>query len=95
MILVMCFGRELVLALALHEVLGRVDEEHVVGLFFALLENKDADGDAGGLKEVRGQADDRYRCGPSLSSFGADALLRPAPEEDAVGQDNRHHDLRP
>jgi hypothetical protein len=37
-------------------VLGRVDEEHVVGLL-ALLEHEDAHRDAGGIKEVRRQAD--------------------------------------
>jgi hypothetical protein len=44
---------ELVLAFAFVEVLGGVDEEHVVGLF-ALFEHEDADGDAGGVKEVGG-----------------------------------------
>ena len=49
--------RKLVLAFAFHEVLGGVDEEHVVGLL-AFLEHKDADGDTGGVEEVRRQADD-------------------------------------
>jgi hypothetical protein len=47
----------LVLAFAFHEVLSGVDEEHVVGLL-ALLEHENADGDAGGIEQVRGQADD-------------------------------------
>ena len=50
--------RKLVLAFALHEVLGGVDEEHVVGLV-AFFEHEDADPDAGGVEAVGGQADDR------------------------------------
>ena len=48
-------GFELVLALAFVEVLSRIDEQHVVRLL-ALLEHQDADGDAGGIEEVGGQA---------------------------------------
>ena len=49
-------GIELVLAFAFFEVLGSVDEEHVVGLL-ALLEDEDADRDAGGIEQIGGQAD--------------------------------------
>ena len=47
--------RQLVLALAFDEVLSRVDEQHVVGLL-ALLQHQDAHRDAGGIKQVRWQA---------------------------------------
>ncbi len=81
--------RESVLAFAFLEVLGGVDEEHVVRLL-ALLEHQDADRDACGVEEIRGQADD----GVDVAVFeqlGADALLRTATKEHAVGQDDGHH----
>ena len=56
MILSMCSSRQLVLPLALLEVLGGVDEQHVVRLL-ALLQHEDADRDAGGIEQVRRQAD--------------------------------------
>ena len=81
--------RELVLAFAFHEVLGGVDEEHVVGLL-ALLEHEDADRDAGGVEQVRGQADDGVDVAV-LEQLGADAFLGAAPEQHAVRQDDGHH----
>ncbi len=51
------FRAQLVLLFALHKMLGGVDKEHVVGLL-ALLEHENADRDAGGVEEVRRQADD-------------------------------------
>ena len=92
MIFEMFLGRELVLALALHEVLGGVDEEHVVGLL-ALLEHEDADRDAGGVEEVRGQADHGVDVAV-LEQFGSDAFLRSASEEDSMRQDDGHHAFR-
>lgn len=71
------------------QLLGGVDEEHVVGLL-ALLEHEDADGDARGVEEVRGQADDGVDMAV-LEQLGADAFLSTATEEHAVGQDDRHH----
>ena len=85
----MCSSRQLVLAFAFHEVLGGVDEEHVVGLL-ALLEHEDADGDAGGVEEVGGQADDGVDVAV-LEQLGADAFLGTATEEHAVRQDDGHH----
>ena len=82
----------MVLALALHEVLGGVDEEHVVGLL-ALLEHEDADGDVGGVEEVRGQADHGVDVAV-LEQFGSDAFLRSASEEDSMRQDDGHHAFR-
>ena len=49
---------ERVLAFAFHEMVGGVDEEHVVGLL-ALFQHEDADGDAGGIEEIGGQTDHR------------------------------------
>ena len=89
MILAMCSSRELVLAFAFHEVLGGVDEEHVVGLL-ALLEHEDADRDAGGVEQVGGQADDGVDVAV-LEQLGADAFFGTATEEHAVGQDDGHH----
>ena len=82
------FG-EAVLAFAFLEVFGGVDEEHVVRLL-ALLEHEDADGDAGGVEEVGGQADDGVDMAV-LEQLGADAFFGTATEEHAVGQDDGHH----
>jgi hypothetical protein len=46
----------LVLAFAFHEVLGGVDEQHVVGLF-AFFKHQSAHRDAGGVEEIAGQTD--------------------------------------
>ena len=82
---------ELVLAFAFVEVLraAGVDEEHVVGLL-AFLEHEDADGDAGGVEEVCGQADDGVDVAV-VEQLGADAFLGTATEEHAVRQDDCHH----
>ena len=48
---------QLVLALAFGEVLGGVDEEHVIRLL-AFLEHEDADGDSGGVKKIGGLGND-------------------------------------
>jgi hypothetical protein len=85
----MC-SSELVLAFAFLEVLGGVDEEHVVRLL-AFLEHEDADRDAGGVEQVGGQADDRVDVAVVLEQLGADAFFRAAAEEHAVGQDDGHH----
>ena len=81
--------RQLVLALAFLEMLGGVDEEHVVRLL-AFLQHEDAHRDAGGVEQVGGQADDRVDVA-ILQQLGADALLRAATEQHAVGQDDGHH----
>lgn len=75
---------QLALAFAFFEVLGGVDEEDVVG-FLARFEDEDADGDAGGVEEVGGQADDGVDVAV-LEQLGADALLGAAAEEHAVGR---------
>lgn len=80
---------QLVLALALQEMLGGVDEQHVVGLF-ALLQHEDANRDAGRIEQVRRQADHGVDV-PVFQQFLAYALLCPAAEEHAVRQDDRHH----
>ena len=85
----MCSSSQLVLAFAFLEVLGGVDEEHVVRLL-ALLQHQDADRDAGGVEEVGGQADDGVDVAV-LEQLGADAFFGAATEEHAVGQDDRHH----
>ena len=89
MILSMCFVRQLVLAFAFLEVLGGVDEEHVVRLL-ALLQHEDADRDAGGVEQVGGQADDGIDV-PVVQQLGADAFFRAAAEQHAVRQDDGHH----
>lgn len=80
---------QLVLAFAFHEVLGGVDEEHVVGLL-ALLEHEDANGDAGGVEEIRWQADDGIDVAV-LEQLGADAFFGTATEEHAMRQNDRHY----
>ena len=82
-------GLELILLFAFLKVLGGVDEQHIVG-FLALLEHEDADGDSGGVEEIGWQADDGVDVAV-LEQFGADSFLSAASEEDAVGQDDRHH----
>jgi hypothetical protein len=66
---------QLVLALPYHEVLGRVDEQHVVGLF-ALLKDEDADRDTGRIKKISRQAEHGVDV-PILQQLAANALLRP------------------
>lgn len=46
------------LAFAFLEMLGGVDEKNIIR-FFAAFEHEDADGNTGGVEEVRRQADDR------------------------------------
>ncbi len=81
--------RQLVLAFAFGEMLGGVDEEHVVGLL-AFLEHEDADRDAGGVEEVRGQADDGVDVAV-VEQLGADAFFGSATEEHSVRQDDGYH----
>ena len=50
-------GRELILSLAFHEVLDRIDEKHIIGLL-AFLEDQKAHWNTGGIEEIRGQTDD-------------------------------------
>ena len=80
---------QLVLPLALDEVLCRVDEQHVIRLL-ALLRHQDAHRNAGGIEQVGRQADHRVDV-PVLQQLGADALFRPAPEQHPVRQDDGHH----
>ena len=75
--------REAVLAFAFLEVFGGVDEEHVVRLL-ALLEYEDTDRNAGGVEQIGRQADDGVDVAV-LEQLGADALLRTATEQHAVG----------
>ncbi len=80
---------QLILALAFFEVLGGVDEEHIVGLL-AFLQHEDAHRDAGGVKKICRQADDSINVAV-LEEFLADAFLGTATEQYAVRQDDRHH----
>ena len=81
--------RQLVLTFTLYEVLGSVDEQNVVG-FLTLLEDENAHGDTGGIKQVRRQADDGVDVAV-LEQLGANAFFRSATEKDAVRQDDGHH----
>ncbi len=66
------------------EVLGGIDEQHVIGLF-ALFQYQNAHRNAGREKQVGGQADH----GVDVAIFeqlGADAFFRAASEQDAVGR---------
>lgn len=58
----------------------------------ALLEHKDADGDAGGVEEVGGQADDGVDV-VVFEQFGADAFFGTTTEEHAMWQDDGHDAL--
>ena len=80
---------QVVLPLGLLEMLGRVDEQDIVGLL-ALLQDKDADRDAGRVEQVRWQADDGVDV-PVVEELAADLRLRAAAEQYAVRQDDRHH----
>jgi hypothetical protein len=75
-------GLELVLLFAFLEVLGGIDEQHVVGLL-ALLERQDAHRDAGGVEEIGGQANDGINV-VVLERIGADIFLGTAPEQYTV-----------
>jgi hypothetical protein len=75
---------QLVLALAFHEMLSGVDEEYVVGLL-ALLEHEDADRDAGGVEEIRRQADDGVDVAV-LEQLGADAFSAPPRKSTPCGR---------
>ena len=57
MIFLICPSRQVVLPLALLEMLGRVDEQDIIGLL-ALLQDEDADRDAGRVEQIRQKADD-------------------------------------
>jgi hypothetical protein len=80
-----------VLAFAFLEVLGGVDEEDVVRLL-ALLQHEDADRNARGVEEIRGQADDGVNVAV-LEQLSADAFLGAATKEHAVRQDDGHDAL--
>ena len=84
--------RQDILALALLEVLGGVDEEHVIR-FLALLQHENADRNARREEEVGGQTDNRVDIAV-LEQLRADALLRAAPEKNAVRQDDSHDAFR-
>ncbi len=75
-------GLELVLPFAFLEVLGGIDEQHVVGLL-ALLERQDAHRDAGGVDEIGGQVNDGIKMSV-LEQLGADAFLGTAPKQYTV-----------
>ncbi len=86
--LVDVLGQERVLALPRLIMLGRVDEQHIIGAL-ALLEYQDADRNAGRVEQFRRQADHGVDIAV-LQQFCADPLIRPAPEQHAVRQDDRH-----
>ena len=80
---------QVVLSLPFLEMLGRVDEQDIVGLF-ALLQDENADRDAGRVEQVRRQADDRIDM-PVVKKLAADLLLCAAAKQHAVRQDDSHH----
>jgi len=82
---------QLVLPLAFLEMLGGVDEEHIIRLL-ALLQHEDADRNPRRIEQVGGQADHGIDISV-LEQLRADAFLRAAPEEHAVRQNDRHHAL--
>ena len=71
--------QETILALAFLEVLGRVDEQHVIRLL-TLLEHQDAHRYACGIEQVGRQADHRVDV-PVLEQFGADARFHATTEQ--------------
>lgn len=81
-------GGEDVLAFCFFELFFGVDDEDIVGLF-AFFEYEDADGDAGGVEEVGGEADDGVDV-TVLEQFFADSGFCSASKEDAVGEDDGH-----
>src|ERR1043166_4447195 len=80
-----------VLAFAFFKVLGGVDKENVVGLF-AFLEDEDANRNAGGVKEIRGKADDRIDVAV-FDQLCANLLLGAATKEHTVRKDDGHDTL--
>ena len=77
------FGVEIVLSFAFLEMLGGVDEQHIIGLL-ALFEYQDADGNTGGVEQIGRQADHGVDM-TILEQFGANAGLSAAAEQHAVG----------
>ena len=82
---------QIVLPLALVEVLGGVDEQHIVGLF-AFFNHENAHRDPGRIEQVRRQADHRVDM-TIFEQLLADGFFLAAAEQHAVGQDDRHHAL--
>jgi hypothetical protein len=74
----MCPSRRRFWRLPFSKSLAGVDEEYVVWLL-AFLEHQYADRDAGGIKQIGGQADDRINV-PIAQQLGADSLFRSATE---------------
>src|SRR5271167_4328268 len=58
--------------------------------FLALLQDEDADGDAGRIEQVGRQADDGVDV-PVVEELATDLRLHPATEQHAVRQDDGHH----
>ncbi len=83
--LVDVFGQQFVLAFAFLEMLAGVDEQHVIGLL-AFFQHQNAHRDAGGKKQVGGQADDGVDIAVGEQLL-ADLRLCPAAKQHAVGQD--------
>ena len=80
---------EAVFGAVLHKALGGVDhEDGLAGGGVLLVEDEDAGGDAGAVKEIGGQADDAAN-DAALDEVFADHALSVAPEKDAVGEDAR------
>ena len=78
-----------VLVTVLEEALARIDHEDAgacMGAF--LVDDNDAGRDAGAIEEVRGQADDSLDK-TALNQVTADLRLLFAPQQYAVGQDDR------
>ena len=82
-------GAQAVLGTVLHEAAAGVDhEDALAGLGVLLVDDDDAGGDAGAVKQVRGQADDALDVAPA-DERAADVGLGIAAEQHAVRQDAR------
>ena len=85
------FFGQLVLAFAFYKVLGRINEQDVVGLF-AFLEHQNTYRNACRIEQISWQAN----YGIDMSVFeqlGADALFGTAAKQHAMRQDDGHHAL--
>ncbi|MPM39426.1 hypothetical protein SDC9_86059 [bioreactor metagenome] len=82
------FRQQNILALPFFKVLAGVDEQDIV-IFLAFLQHQNTDGDSGGEKEIGGQADYRIDV-VVLQQFFPDTFFRPASEQYAVRQNDRH-----
>jgi hypothetical protein len=80
-------GTKPVLWAVFHEAAAGVDHEYApAGVSVLFVDDNDAGGDAGTVKQVRGQSDDALDVAPA-NQCSADVGLSVAPEQHAVRQD--------